>query len=109
VVVIDDGSDDQTGKMIKRYLRKNDIGSDRVVVDIKKKNEGAMKSIRDGVKHYCKNYTVTMILDGDDELLGSYVFKLFNAIYQSKNPGVAYANHIAYNQTEKTTNLGHSS
>jgi len=52
--------------------------------------------------------TITFPIDGDDELIGNNVFKLFNAIYQSKNPGIAYSNHIYYMQDSKTILKGYS-
>jgi hypothetical protein len=35
-----------------------------------------------------------MIIDGDDELVGKQVFKLFNAQFQSKNIWLMYTNYI---------------
>jgi len=52
--------------------------------------------------------TITFPIDGDDELIGNNVFKLFNAIYQSKNPGIAYSNHIYYMQDSKSILKGYS-
>jgi hypothetical protein len=47
-------------------------------------------------------------IDGDDELIGSYVFKLFNAVYQNKNPGFAYSNHVYYAKDEGYISKGYS-
>lgn len=44
-----------------------------------------------------------MIIDGDDELLGKQVFKLFNAIYQRDDLWILYSNFI----TERGT-IGYS-
>jgi hypothetical protein len=35
-----------------------------------------------------------VVVDGDDELLGRQVFKLFNAQFQSKGYWLAYSNFI---------------
>ncbi len=96
VVIVDDHSDDSTGSLIERYLRKKNVSSKRVVVVKKNRREGSLANIYFAMHNYCKDYTVTLEVDGDDELIGNNVFKLFNAIYQSKNPGFAYSNHVYY-------------
>jgi hypothetical protein len=35
-----------------------------------------------------------IVVDGDDELLGRQVFRLFNAIFQSKNVWFVYTNYL---------------
>lgn len=34
------------------------------------------------VSNYCKDNDIVVLVDGDDELIGRYVFKLLNAVYQ---------------------------
>ena len=69
---------------------------------------GSLANISYAVTTFCSNMTITFPIDGDDELIGNNVFKLFNAIYQSKNPGIAYSNHIYYMQDSKTILKGYS-
>jgi hypothetical protein len=38
-----------------------------------------------------------MIIDGDDELIGRQVFKLFSAVYQKKEALVVYSNYVVFN------------
>lgn len=47
-------------------------------------------------------------MDGDDELIGRYVFKLFNAVYQRNNPGIAYSSHIFYAEDKGYISEGYS-
>lgn len=44
-----------------------------------------------------------MIVDGDDELIGSQVLKVFNAFFQKKNAWFVYSNSLASNG-----NIGYS-
>jgi hypothetical protein len=37
-----------------------------------------------------------MIVDGDDELIGKNVLKLFNIAYQKKKAGFIYSNFYTY-------------
>lgn len=38
-----------------------------------------------------------MVIDGDDYLLGRYVFKLFNAAFSSRDAWVVYSNFLTPN------------
>jgi hypothetical protein len=42
-----------------------------------------------------------MSIDGDDELIGRNVFKIFNAEYQRLEAGVIYSNFFYFDQKEK--------
>jgi hypothetical protein len=48
------------------------------------------------IRKHCKKGEVMMIIDGDDELVGKQVFRLFNAIYQSKSANYVYTNYITF-------------
>jgi hypothetical protein len=37
-----------------------------------------------------------MIIDGDDQLVGKQVFKLFNAVFQKEKAWFAYSNFIDF-------------
>jgi hypothetical protein len=54
----------------------------------------AMNNIYNAAKSYCKPYEIFIILDGDDELLGRQVFKLFNSQFQAKKYWLAYSNFM---------------
>jgi hypothetical protein len=42
----------------------------------------AMHNVRFAANNYCKPNDIFMIVDGDDELVGRQVLKLFNANFQ---------------------------
>lgn len=43
----------------------------------------AMVNLRKAANTYCQPHEIFMVVDGDDELLGRQVFKLYNAMFQS--------------------------
>lgn len=47
-----------------------------------------------GVLYYCSKDSISMIVDGDDELIGHNTLQLFNWWYQTKKSGVLYSNFI---------------
>ena len=49
-----------------------------------------------------------MLISGDDELLGKMVFKVLNAVYKKKNPGVAYTNNFYGKLHDKDFEKGYS-
>jgi len=42
----------------------------------------AMFNLRLAATNFCKPEELFMIVDGDDELIGKQVFKLYNALFQ---------------------------
>lgn len=53
-----------------------------------------MSNIYKAVYGYCKKGELLMVIDGDDELIGKYVFKLINAAYHRMKSMAIYTNHI---------------
>lgn len=59
-------------------------------------------SIYKAVTDYCDNDDIVILVDGDDELLGVNIFKVFNSVYTKKNLDVLYSNLIV---NEKNADL----
>ena len=55
---------------------------------------GHMANIYKAVHQFCEKGEILMIVDGDDELIGKYVLKLFNAFYQKTKSLSVYSNHL---------------
>ena len=53
-----------------------------------------MPNLRRAAKELCRPQDIFLIVDGDDELLGRQVLKLFNAIFQSKKSWFVYSNFL---------------
>lgn len=58
----------------------------------------AMSNIRNAAKQYCNADDIMMIVDGDDQLVGRQVFKLFNAVLHKEKVWFAYSNFIDSNK-----------
>jgi hypothetical protein len=56
-----------------------------------------MANLKMAAQNYCKNTDIFLIVDGDDELLGRQVLKLFNSIFQSKKAWFVYTNFLNIN------------
>jgi hypothetical protein len=61
-----------------------------------KKHKTALENIHDATYNFCSNDSVVMIVDGDDELIGKNVLKVFNAAYQKLKAGVIYSSYYLY-------------
>ena len=64
----------------------------------------AMYNIRNAAKSHCDPKDIMIIVDGDDQLIGKQVFKLFNAVFQKDKVWFAYSNFIDI----PTKNAGYS-
>lgn len=42
-----------------------------------------MYNLRTAAMEHCQSDEIFLVVDGDDELLGTQVFKVFNAVFQS--------------------------
>lgn len=82
IVIMDDASDDGTGLLLLRELRKLGVGEDRARVVIRPRRHGSLNNIYYAVHTHCRESNVTLPIDGDDELIGRNVLKLLNAVYQ---------------------------
>ena len=57
-----------------------------------------MPNLRMAARTKCKPNEIFMIVDGDDELIGRQVLKLFNAVFQEKKVWYAYSNFLGSNR-----------
>lgn len=66
ILLMDDASDDGTGLLLSRYLRRRGITTDKAKVIIRDKRYGSLNNIYLAVHEYCNNYSITLPIDGDD-------------------------------------------
>lgn len=100
VVIVDDASNDGSGAIFQKYLDFYDIPKDQYAFITNNKHEGALSNIYSAAKQYCSEDSIVMSIDGDDELIGKNVFKIFNAQYQILKGGVIYSNFYYYDQSQ---------
>ena len=93
-IFIDDASSDRTADLIQLFITRNKLSSSKFRLIRNKQRRSAIPNVYDAVLNYCGPEDIVLIVSGDDELLGKQVFKVINAVYQTKNPAVAYTNHF---------------
>jgi hypothetical protein len=54
----------------------------------------AIPNIYRAASEYCDKDDILALVDGDDELLGVNIFKVFNSVYTRKELEVLYSNII---------------
>jgi hypothetical protein len=54
----------------------------------------AMHNLRRAAIEFCKPEELYIIVDGDDELIGREVFRLYNALFQSTGSYFIYTNFM---------------
>lgn len=98
IVVIDDMSTDGTGQLIDTYLAtQNKISQSNYLVIHNKVQMFALANIRTAAEKFCKPEQLFLIVDGDDQLLGRQVLKVFNAVFQEKKLWFVYSNYLHSN------------
>ena len=66
-------------------------------------------NIYKAVTDYCDKDDIVTLADGDDELLGVNIFKVFNSLYTKKNLDVLYSNFIVNDKKQAYMKRGWSS
>lgn len=99
IVVIDDGSTDNTRKNLIQYKKYNNI---RNLMYVFQKNQGKARALNSGIKKYAKG-TLMMCLDGDSYLAPN---ALSNAVrYFSDKRVMALASNVKIRPTGQFLNL----
>ena len=93
--IIDDGSVDGTATLIKSFLESQEkVNRSQYEIVTHTERTFSLSSIRNASKNYCKGEDIIVVVDGDDELLGRQVLKLFNAVFQEKGVWYMYTNFL---------------
>ena len=103
VVLVDDCSTDDTASLISDLLREKGADMARYVLVRNEERMMAMWNIRNAARQYCKAEDIMMVVDGDDQLIGRQVFKLFNAVMHREKVWFAYSNFL-----DSSKNVGFS-
>jgi glycosyltransferase involved in cell wall biosynthesis len=96
IVFIDDASTDRTGEQVAEFMaNQTKVPPERFLLVRNEEQLRAMPNLRRAAREFCKPYEIFMIIDGDDELLGRQVLKLFNAVFQKEKAWFVYSNFIS--------------
>lgn len=90
----DDCSDDNTGELIRKFALDYQIPQEKLQIIINIERKMPLFNFYQAAINYCQPFEIFVIVDGDDELIGTQTFKLFNSIYQSKDLWVVYSNFL---------------
>lgn len=108
IVVIDDASKDSNFELIQQFVEENPIP--QTIYLIKNKERlSALPNIYTAATQYCTPDDILVLLDGDDELLGVNVLKVFNSMYTKLKLEVMYSNIIINNRRNRNVRRGWSS
>jgi glycosyltransferase involved in cell wall biosynthesis len=95
IVFIDDASTDGTGEQVQAFLdSQSKIPRDKFIMIKNTEQKRAMPNLRRAARELCKPEDIFIIVDGDDELVGRQVLKLFNAVFQMKKAWFVYSNFL---------------
>jgi len=70
------------------------VPPERYQIVINEEQRLSMFNQRRAANEFCQPEEIMMVVDGDDELLGRQVFRLFNAIFQEKQVWFMYTNYL---------------
>jgi glycosyltransferase involved in cell wall biosynthesis len=97
-VIINDGSTDGSAYIYRHYFQFYNIHPRHYLYIENPRRTYALANYYQAVHRHCHRDSIVITLDGDDELVGRNVFKLFNWAYQTKRAGVVYSNFYWYDQ-----------
>jgi hypothetical protein len=107
VVVIDDVSNDGNFELLKIFVEDHPVPQSVVLVK-NQKRMGTLANIHQGVTQYCEPEDIVALVDGDDELIGVNILKVFNSVYKQHGLDVAYSNYIISNRRDGFVRKGFS-
>lgn len=96
VIIVDDASGDGTWERISKHLRWRNFSKDKFIVIRNRERRTAVENIYYITHKYCDYNQLAYIVDGDDELIGTQVLRLFNTMYQRHKLYVLYSNWLGY-------------
>jgi hypothetical protein len=88
-IIINDNSSDNTKKMVEKYVHTDK----RFTILNRKNNVGALKNIVDGIKKIGNDNDIIVLLDGDDWLYDSDVFKYLNVVYNDNKTMMSHGQY----------------
>lgn len=94
VVIVEDHSGDHTYEDLEKELRTNPLAREKVTLVGNSERKHHMENIYRATHQHCKQGEILMVVDGDDELIGTQVFRAINEAYWRLKPMALYTNHL---------------
>ena len=82
VIIIDDASEDDTSAKIGKHLKWRNADPNIFTLIRSKIRNRSLYGFYYAAHKYCDLGQIIYTIDGDDELIGTHVFKIVNAVYQ---------------------------
>lgn len=108
VIYVADGHSSSEAQAVKQFLARRDTHR-RVTFVWNPDRQFYLESVLQAIRNHCSKKKITMLIDGDDELLGHQVFRLLNTFYRRFNANLVYSNFIEFHQDRELLRLGFSS
>jgi hypothetical protein len=86
---------------LSEYLKKQQISERHALNVVTFPNSSILENIHEWSRSKCGKDSVIMILEGNNELVGKHVLKIFNSAYKSNSVGLIYSNFYRYDRGGK--------
>jgi hypothetical protein len=90
---------------VRQFIKKRDRDR-RVSFVWNSEKKYFLESTVTAVKAFCMEKRVTVLIDGEDELLGTQVFKVLNTFYRRYAANVVYGNFIEFHEAQQQLRIG---
>ncbi len=108
IVFIADGYSSAEVQTVKEYLSTIDRRK-QVALIWNSQKKSFLQSVLQAIRGNCMKKKITMLIDGDDQLLGHQVLRMLNTFYRRYNANLVYGNFIEFHQEREVVRLGFSS
>jgi glycosyltransferase involved in cell wall biosynthesis len=93
-IYVDDGSSDQTGALVERFLADHAVGH-RIHLIRNPVRVGALENLYRHI-HTCDDQEIVMLLDGDDWLAHRRVLQTLNMVYADPDCWMTYGQYVSW-------------
>jgi glycosyltransferase involved in cell wall biosynthesis len=93
-IYVDDGSSDQTGELVARFLADQAVGH-RIRLIRNTVRVGALENLYRSI-HACDDQEIVILLDGDDWLAHPGVLQTLNAVYSDSHCWLTYGQYVSW-------------
>jgi glycosyltransferase involved in cell wall biosynthesis len=93
-IYVDDGSSDQTGELVAKFIADHAVGH-RIQLIRNPVRVGALENLY-RIIHACDDHEIVILLDGDDWLAHPRVLQTINAVYSDPHCWMTYGQYVSW-------------